>query len=368
MALPLRGRLSAGFPAILGFFCCMHRLHVVPVPVDDEQGEHHQGERQQGAHHDQLVPVRLGVQLLGARLARQHHGLLLRLDARRARPADQGGALLARLRPHAVVGQQLAEALLLRPALVGLRAVGLRHHHQVPLGRGVEELAGGVAVAPLPPGQVGAQLTRQDSEGGAILTSRHSRPVQAQYGSLDNTHSPQLRMTSSEDCSLGCFGPGRGRYRTLRFNSKGALRITLSIRKWSFTKLSTLSGMCKDDLMPICLAWLRPLNALSTCAMVNAHTAELPDAPLYLRTHRRQLSIPPEADGVSSPSNASSLAAVVVFRKPENSCRLSPVGFRTNMSWMMLKGKPSSGREHSSWAFRKVVHFFCSTRSPPLSP
>lgn len=38
------------------------------------------------------------------------------------------------------------------------------------------------------------------------------------------------------------------------------------------------------------------------------------------------------------------------------------------MSWMMLKGKPSSGREHRSWAFRNVVHFFCSTRSPPLSP
>lgn len=44
------------------------------------------------------------------------------------------------------------------------------------------------------------------------------------------------------------------------------------------------------------------------------------------------------------------------------------MGFKTNMSWMILKGKPSSGREHRSWAFRKVVHFFCSTRSPPLSP
>lgn len=38
------------------------------------------------------------------------------------------------------------------------------------------------------------------------------------------------------------------------------------------------------------------------------------------------------------------------------------------MSWMMLKGKPSSGSEHRSCAFRKVVHFFCSTLSPPLSP
>ena len=34
----------------------------------------------------------------------------------------------------------------------------------------------------------------------------------------------------------------------------------------------------------------------------------------------------------------------------------------------MLKGNPSSGREQRSWALRKVVHFFCRTLSPPVSP
>lgn len=105
-----------------------HGLHVVSVAVDDEEGEDHEGESQQGAHHDQLIPVRLGVHLLRAGLARQDDGLLS-LDVWRARVAHQSGALLARLRPHAVVGQQLAETLLFRPALVGLHPVRLSHDH-----------------------------------------------------------------------------------------------------------------------------------------------------------------------------------------------------------------------------------------------
>lgn len=31
----------------------------------------------------------------------------------------------------------------------------------------------------------------------------------------------------------------------------------------------------------------RPLKAASTCAMLKAHTAELPDAPLYLQTREK---------------------------------------------------------------------------------
>lgn len=77
---------------------------------------------------------------------------------------NKSGAFLAGFRPHTVVGQQLAETLLLRPALVGLDPVGLSHHHQVSLRGSVEKLAGAVTVAPPPLRQVGAQLTGQDSE------------------------------------------------------------------------------------------------------------------------------------------------------------------------------------------------------------
>lgn len=137
---------------------------MVSVPVDDEQGEDHEGEGQQGAHHDQLVPVRLGVEdLPRASLARQDDALLS-LNVRCARVTNQSGALLARLRPHTVVGQQLAETLLFGPALVGLLPVGLRHHHQVSLWSGVQELAGRVTVAPPPLRQVGPRLTGQDFE------------------------------------------------------------------------------------------------------------------------------------------------------------------------------------------------------------
>lgn len=71
---------------------------------------------------------------------------------------------MAWLRPHTVVGQQLAETLLLRPALVGLDPVRLSDDHQVSLRRSVEELAGAVTVMPPPLGQVGAQLTGQHPE------------------------------------------------------------------------------------------------------------------------------------------------------------------------------------------------------------
>lgn len=53
-----------------------HGLHVISVPVDDEQGEDHEGEGQQGAHDNQFVPVCLRVDLLRAGFARQDDRLL----------------------------------------------------------------------------------------------------------------------------------------------------------------------------------------------------------------------------------------------------------------------------------------------------
>lgn len=136
---------------------------MIAVPVDDEQGEHHQGGGEQGAHHNQLVPIRFRVDLHGTGLARKDDDLPLFNDWR-AGVTNQSGGFPLGLSRHAVVGQQLMETLLLRPALVVLHPVRLSHHHQVSLKSGVKVLACTVAVMPPPPGQVRAQLTGQDPE------------------------------------------------------------------------------------------------------------------------------------------------------------------------------------------------------------
>lgn len=136
---------------------------MVAIPVDDKQGEHHERERQQGADHNQFIPVCLHVDLLRRRLAGQDDALLL-LNVWCARVTNQSSAFLAGLRPHTVVRQQLTETLFLRPALIGLGPVCLSHHHQVSLRGGIEKLAGGVTIAPSPLCQVGPQLTGQNSE------------------------------------------------------------------------------------------------------------------------------------------------------------------------------------------------------------
>lgn len=50
------------------------------------------------------------------------------------------------------------------------------------------------------------------------------------------------------------------------------------------------------------------------------------------------------------------------------SCQSCGLGLNVKTSCSTLNGKPSSGREHSSWAFRKDVQRCCRTRSPPSSP
>lgn len=165
---------------------------MITVPVDDEQGEHHEGERQQSAHDNQLVPVRLCVDLLWTWLAGQDDGLLS-LNVWCARVTNHGGAFLAGLRCNAVVGQQLAETLLLWPALVGLHLVGLRHHNQVAFRCSVEELPGAVTVTPPSLCQVGAQLAGQDPE--RVGWDRNELAMGATYyrqQQILNTYKPNI--------------------------------------------------------------------------------------------------------------------------------------------------------------------------------
>lgn len=136
---------------------------MVSVPVHHKQGEDHQGEAQQGAHYNQLIPVGFGFSLRGASLTWQDNGLLFGHHGC-AGSANEGGALMPRLRLYAVIGQELPEALLHRPALVGLLSVHLGHHNYPPVRAGVEKMTSTLAVLPSPLGQVGTQLTGQHSK------------------------------------------------------------------------------------------------------------------------------------------------------------------------------------------------------------
>lgn len=105
-----------------------HRFHVVAVPVDHKQRKDHEGKRKEGTHHYQLIPVGLSVDLWWAGLSWKDDKLLLG-DLWCTWTAYQGGALLLGLALNTVVCQQLSEAFLHRPALVGFLPVSLSYHY-----------------------------------------------------------------------------------------------------------------------------------------------------------------------------------------------------------------------------------------------
>lgn len=132
---------------------------MVAIPVNHKEGEDHQGKSKESAHNDQFVPVGLGVGLQQACLSWQVDGFILG-DLGCMGTAGRGGALLLGLAPHAVVCQQLSEAFLYGPALVGFLPVSLGHHHQSPLWAWVMEVTSRLTELPLTFSQIRARLAR----------------------------------------------------------------------------------------------------------------------------------------------------------------------------------------------------------------
>lgn len=138
-----------------------HGLHMISTPVDHKQRKDKDGEPQQCAYHDQLVPVRFGFHECRASFSWKDHWLLIgHWGVRRA--TNQNGALMLWLGFHTIICQELQKALFFWPACIGFLTVCLSHYDQPSIRGRVEKAPSTLAILPSSFSQVRAQLTGQD--------------------------------------------------------------------------------------------------------------------------------------------------------------------------------------------------------------